>query len=242
MREVDTFNLRGLSIFRNISESDLVDVIVASTQEWVPERTVIMEEGRIPEYLFVIIRGSIDLFTNQGDRESTLTVLHSPRAFILAAVIGGIPAVQSARTLEPSYIVKVPAKVLKDLLNKNLEFAKAVARELSVSYGCVSIELKNQKLRTGIERLANWILRTHGKMGKGNGLLLPFDKRTLASRIGMTPENLSRSLTQLSKHGVRVRGRNVIITDYNALTSLARLGTVSTTYSVKECGWTGTGD
>lgn len=224
MKEIDAISLRGLSIFRNISEEHLSMVIENSLQHWVPADTLIMEEGTICDYLFVIIHGMVDLFTRQGERETTLTVLRPFRAFVLASAVGRLPCVQSARTLEPTYVLQVPAEVLKKLLNQDFEFTKAVARELSVSYGCVSIELKNQKLRTGVERLANWIVRTHSFAGDENRLVLPFDKRTLASRIGMTPENLSRSLSQLNKHGVSISGRELKITDYGALVKLARVG------------------
>jgi CRP/FNR family transcriptional activator FtrB len=65
-------------------------------------------------------------------------------------------------------------------------------------------ELKGQKLRTSAERLANWIL-VHNARNGGNGrFILPYDKRTLASRLGMTPENLSRNFAQLGAYGVTV--------------------------------------
>lgn len=225
MKKIDPIDLRGFAVFRDISEDSLQMVLESSKQEWVPEQAVLLEEGRLSDFLYVIIRGSVDLFTDQGGRESTLTVLHPPRAFVLANVIRELPAAHSARTLETSYILKIPAQVLRHLLETDIAFAGAAARELAVSYGCVTIELKNQKLRTGLERLAHWILRTHTRMGQNSNLVLPFDKRTLASRVGMTPENLSRSLAQLSKSAIRVRGKNLEIRDYNALLEQAHVQT-----------------
>lgn len=221
MRKVDTISLRGLSIFRDISEENFKRIQKGTVQEIVPEGSLILEEGVIPEYLFVIVSGMVDLYTTQGDRETTLTVLRPFRAFVLASVVGGLPCVQSARTMEETVFLKISGLVLRELLDIDPQFTRAVARELSVSYGCVSVELKNQKLRSGIERLANWILRTHSYNGQGNKLVLPYDKRTLASRIGMTPENLSRSLSQLAKYGVEVHGKEIVITDYRALRTLA---------------------
>ena len=151
-------------------------------------------------------------------------MLRPVRAFVLASAVGGLPCVQSARTLARSRILTVPASLLRGMIGKDPAFSRSVARELSVSYGCVSIELKSQKLRSGIERLASWIIRTHGHSGIGNRLSLPFDKRTLASRIGMTPENLSRSLGQLDKYGVTVNGREILIRDHAALAKLAKTG------------------
>jgi CRP/FNR family transcriptional activator FtrB len=82
-------------------------------------------------------------------------------------------------------------------------------------------ELKSQKLRTSVERLANWIIREETITGQDGQFDIPFDKRTLASRLGMTPENLSRNFATLTRHGVEVHGRTIRITDMPALVRLA---------------------
>ena len=40
---------------------------------------------------------------------------------------------------------------------------------------------------------------------------LAFGKRTLAASLGMTPENLSRNLARLTRYGVRLLGRDIVI-------------------------------
>ena len=53
-------------------------------------------------------------------------------------------------------------------------------------------------------------------------LELPQDKRTLASLLGMTPENLSRAFNTLKPYGVVVRGNKISLDDLEALTTLAK--------------------
>ena len=99
---------------------------------------------------------------------------------------------------------------------------KAVACELSRAFYGVVLELKNQKLRTCMERLADWLLRANAKLGDKGQFTIPYDKRTLASRLGMTPENLSRNLRSLSDLGcVVIRDRNVTLGDPAALATIA---------------------
>jgi CRP/FNR family transcriptional activator FtrB len=50
---------------------------------------------------------------------------------------------------------------------------------------------------------------------------LTFDKRMLASRLGMTPENLSRNLALLANYGVKSSGRGIVIEDPSALEKFA---------------------
>ena len=51
---------------------------------------------------------------------------------------------------------------------------------------------------------------------------MTFDKRTLASRLGMTPENLSRNFALLEKFGVKSSGRDIVIEDTPALKRFAK--------------------
>ena len=51
---------------------------------------------------------------------------------------------------------------------------------------------------------------------------MPYDKRTLASLLGMTPENLSRAFGTLKPYGVVVDGARVTLTDLDGLSGLAK--------------------
>lgn len=64
--------------------------------------------------------------------------------------------------------------------------------------------------------------QTDALQGNHRSIKLAFDKRTLASRLGMTPENLSRNLALLAKYGVRSTGRDIKIEDSLALERFAK--------------------
>ena len=81
--------------------------------------------------------------------------------------------------------------------------------------------LKDEKLRTGAQRLANWILRASAQDHRRN-IEMEFDKRTLASLLGMTPENLSRNFALLTNHGVKGSGRKIVVEDESALKQFAK--------------------
>ena len=83
-------------------------------------------------------------------------------------------------------------------------------------------DLKNQRLRSGLERLANWILAHNEKIGCPGRFKLPMEKRALANLLGMRAEHLSRSLAELADLGVRVEGTEVTIVDFGALTEFAK--------------------
>lgn len=83
--------------------------------------------------------------------------------------------------------------------------------------------VKNQKLRSGVERLANHLVMLRAsEPGAGANVVLRHEKRVLASLLGMTPENLSRAFAALRKIGVGVSGAVVTISNINALRALAK--------------------
>lgn len=60
----------------------------------------------------------------------------------------------------------------------------------------------------------------NGEASRKN-IVIPFDRGTLASHIGTTRENLSRSLALLMDHGVRARGREIVIDNKDQLEAFA---------------------
>jgi CRP/FNR family transcriptional activator FtrB len=116
----------------------------------------------------------------------------------------------------------IPAQTVRDLFGRDAAFARAVVKELAARYRSVVRALKNEKLRTGAERLANWILQAHTRQGDRHSVEMTFGKRTLAARLGMTPENLSRNLAFLGKYGVTSSGRDIVIEDLSVLERFAK--------------------
>jgi CRP/FNR family transcriptional activator FtrB len=100
--------------------------------------------------------------------------------------------------------------------------ARIVARELALAYRLAVKKLKGYMARSSVERLANWILAEARKDAAQGNIVVPFDRGTLASHIGTTRENLSRNLAQLTEHGVRVRGREIVIDRKELLEAFAR--------------------
>lgn len=141
--------------------------------------------------------------------------------FILAAVLNARIYLQSARALKKSQVLMIPAEKVRDALGTDPAFTRAVVTELARGYRRAVKEVKGQKLRTGAERLANWLLQRADGEG-ADRIPLPFEKRVLSSLPGMTPEHLSRAFAVLKTHGVTSRGAVITLADRPALAAFAR--------------------
>src|SRR5689334_23111408 len=132
------------------------------------------------------------------------------------------PYLSSARTLADSRVLMIPAQRVRATFGQEVAFARVVARELAFAYRTSVKKLKGYVARSSIERLANWILTEAQKDSSHANIIVPFDRGTLASHIGTTRENLSRNLAQLTEHGVRIRGREIVIDRSDQLEAFAR--------------------
>jgi CRP/FNR family transcriptional activator FtrB len=222
MGDVGTVELGAVRLFAQVPQGRLQEIATAAQQRHVPGRAVVLEEEDRPDTLHIVLEGAVELFSRFDDQETTLEVVESGAALLLGSTLTGLPYIASARTLVPSRIVTIPATAVRALFDADKAFARAVAAELARASYRLLLELKSQKLRTCMERLAEWLLRADAKLGGNGQFRLPFGKRVLASRLGMTPENLSRSLRSLADRGVMVRGRNVTLGNPAALAALAR--------------------
>lgn len=222
MRSDDIEEMRRLPLFRQVTPARAEAILRGAFLQRFPPHVELVREGEPADFLHVIIDGRVEMFSSFRDRETTVGVLGAGQSFILAAVLLDRRYLQSARALLSSRILMIPADTIRQAFAEDPILARTLAEELALAYRDIVKELKNQKLRSGLERLANWLLIRDAETG-GTGLFeIPFDKKVLASRLGMAPEVLSRCFASLAAYHVIVRGPSVTIHDLAALRGLAQ--------------------
>jgi len=217
MRDADIDPVRKLPLFSGMTAAHFDTLVGAALLQRFPPQVTLIREGEVPDFLHILIEGAVELLAAWDGRETTIEILRPVTTFILAAVIRDEVHLQSARTLTPARILMLPAETVRDAFGRDAAFARAIVSDLAERYRSVVRILKNQKLRTGTERLANWIIGESQRQGGGGRVVLAHDKRTLSSLLGMTPENLSRNFAELQMCGVRSAGREIVISDEDAL-------------------------
>ena len=218
MRFEDIDGIRALPLFRDCADASFTALLERAFLQRFPPGLVLVQDEDPADFLHVVVEGMVEMVTAHGGRETTLGFVRPFGTFIIAAVLMDQAHLQTARTLERSRILMVPAQAVREIMRTDPGFMTAVTAELAGDYRRTVKELKSQKLRTGVERLANWLLR-HAHEAS---VQIPVEKRTLAARLGMTPENLSRAFATLGPHGVEVQGPKVLLHDRPALEKLAK--------------------
>ncbi len=222
LSESDYPDIRELHLFSDMANEQFLTLMRGAYVQNFPPRIELITEGDPSDFLHIITSGSVDLFSTWNGRETSMATVWPFSTFILAATIKDAPYLMSARTLEKSRIALIPSQDVRAVFDADQSFARAIVSELAQCYRSVTKAHKNLKLRSSLERLANYLLQQRVHSGDDAEFDLRFEKRRLASMLGMTPENLSRAFKALRPYGVTIEGNRVRIADLEDLVRFAK--------------------
>ena len=221
MRSEKKSTMRRQLLFADMEYDNLNQLIQLSYIQWFPPKAQLIKEGDPTDFLYIVTEGIIGLQSQYNQTKSILSLKYPMATISLATVLRDAEYMMSAHTTRSAQILLIPSDQIRMMISIDPAFARSIAMELAVSNCSMFKSLKNQKLRTSIERLANYIVRCHNKYGGDRKFRLEVNKRTLASLLGMTPENLSRSFGTLEKYGVSVNGRIITVDKVEDLNQIA---------------------
>ena len=220
--ESDYPDIRELHLLSEMADEQFITLTRGAFVQNFPPRIELITEGDSSDFLHIVLSGSVDLFSTWNGRETSMATVWPVSTFILAATIKDAPYLMSARTLEKSRIALVPSRNVRAVFDADQSFARAIVSELAQCYRSAIKAHKNLKLRSSLERLANYLLQQQKHSGDVTEFDLRFEKRRLASVLGMTPENLSRAFKALRPYGVAIDGNHIRIADLEDLKRFAK--------------------
>ncbi len=223
-------DIRNLALFANMDLKHFEAIMRGAYVQNFPPRIVLAHEEEPPDFLHVVLSGSVDLYSSWNGRETSMATVRPVSTFILAATVRDLPYLMSARTLEKSRIALIPSQDVRKVFAADAAFAQAIVSELAQCYRSVVKNTKDLKLRTSLERLANYLLRQQKRTGAAE-FVLTMEKRRLASFLGMTPENLSRAFRGLEPYSVKVSGTRITISNPEDLIRFAKPNPLIDDYS-----------
>ncbi|MBP2314255.1 helix-turn-helix domain-containing protein [Azospirillum soli] len=185
MRPKDLDAVRDLPLFAGLEEEHLEGLTKGAFLQRLPRDTLLFEEGDAADCLHVLVRGSAMLSgRNESSQETVIEIMMSGDCFVLAAPF-------------------------RDLASREPPLARSVMSLLARQFRGMVRQVKDLKLCNTTQRLAGFILAHAKPETDGTSFELPISKRVLASRLGMSPEHLSRAFAKLSAHDLRVEGSTI---------------------------------
>ena len=202
-----------LPLLGKVPEQVRERLLAQSHLERFAPRAEIFSGAEMPKYLHVVLNGIVDLSCSYKGGECTALMMAAGDVFMPAAALYSEPYLISARALTAARILMIDAEVVRREAESCSELAVALARVMAGQWRVALKIILDLKCRSPSQRLAAFLLRLHDAAHSGAPADLPFSKRQLASRIGMQPETLSRTLQTLAANGLFLRGRQIIVTN-----------------------------
>lgn len=187
-------------------------LLESSRIERLAPRADVFIKGEAPKDLHIVLNGIVDLSCAYKGNECTALMMAAGDVFMPAAALYAETYLVSARALTATRLLMIDVKAVREEAAKCTELALGLTRIMAGQWRVALKIILDLKCRSPSQRLAAFLLRLHGAQG-GPPAEIPFSKRQLASRIGMQPETLSRTLQTLAANGLYLRGRQIIVTN-----------------------------
>lgn len=218
-------------LFAALGRADLALLLDQAQAVSYGETGLLFSQGDASDRFFVVLEGRVNLFalTETGD-QSIIEVFDPIATFAEAAMFSSGKFPLNCEMVAGSRLVHVPAGPFLKRLSENRQLAFHLMSGLSRWQMRMIHEITQLKSKSPGQRLASFLLalakdKDGGAEQEGSAQVrLPITKAVLASRIGIAPESLSRALGRLKAVGVESHGREVVLTDLDALRRLVREG------------------
>jgi CRP/FNR family transcriptional activator FtrB len=218
--------LRRLPLFAGASDATVQDILARTPIVMVQRHQLAVREGTIPSSVMVVLSGRLSLSTQMsGEQPVVIGIVGREELVMPGAAIVASAYPLSARAIEETRMAAIPLADLWAGTEHDHRFAMELARLASGEWQALLAMLKDYRLRSAPQRFAAYLVRLAKEAGRPESgpaeVELADDRKTLASLLGMTPENLSRTIAQFRERGVIISGRQVSIADLGALATFA---------------------
>lgn len=218
MRPDEIEDIHALPLFAGLSRARLERLIHGGLLQRFPAEAWLFDQGERADFLHVILDGQVQLSAREsGGQEAVIEIVEPVDSFILAAALTDQPYLMAAKTLTQARILLMPAETLRLEIAREPALALTMMASLAQQFRRMVRQTKDLKLRTASQRVGCYLYRLAQERGEATSVELPYSKRVLAGRLGMTPENLSRAFAKLRESGVRLDGNRVVVADMAAL-------------------------
>ncbi|HVI49614.1 MAG TPA: cyclic nucleotide-binding domain-containing protein [Candidatus Sulfotelmatobacter sp.] len=210
--------VRNAPIFSDISREDVQALLEAAYVTNHVEGELLFSRGDPADRFFLVLAGRVNLFalTEAGD-QSILEVIEKGQSFAEAAIFASQRFPINAECQPGTRLLEIPSQPFLARLSERRGLSAKLLGSLARWQRRMLSEIAELKGRSPVQRLGLFLLAQVRAAGLDEeseaALTLPVTKVQLASRIGITPESLSRALARLRPLGVSSSGRDFTIAD-----------------------------
>lgn len=197
-------SLRGIPLFRRVSEADLEELATHLIERRFPKNATVVEEGLPGDYMYVIRKGRAKVTKASEDgREKIMNFLEAGAFFGDMALLGDETRSASVKTLEESILLALSRRDFIDLLRQSPDLALSVIEELANRLRETNEQARSLSFQGVEERTRNLFERIGRADASGSSRLMTpvLTHQQIADMVGTSRETVTRAIKQLKKSG-----------------------------------------
>jgi len=200
----------------------LENLMANSVQRSFSSGETIFLQGEPAYAIFLIVEGWVKLYRiSTSGAEAVVAILKRNRSFGEAVALRDQPYPVSAEAISDCTLVQIDGKRIRRQIIENPELGLNLLAATQVHLHALIEQVEQLKARSGVQRLAEFLVDLAEGQANHNRLPLPYNKTLIAGHLGIQPESLSRAFAKLRDHGVRIEGNHATIDDLELLRDLA---------------------
>ncbi|MBO1254629.1 fumarate/nitrate reduction transcriptional regulator Fnr [Alteromonas sp. 5E99-2] len=216
-----------LPISLQINEIDKLDAIIKRKRP-IGKGDAVFHLGERFSAIYAVRSGSLKTVNVTVDGQEQVTGFYLPGEIFGLDGLGNNIHTNSAVALETSAICEIPFSRLEELTIKIPSLQRHIFQVLGQEIASEQSLITHLSTSTAEERVAALLIsissRNHRRQLSGTDFRLPMSRTDMASYLGVTIETVSRILSHFQKKKlVTIKMKDIIITDMQALRSLAKV-------------------
>jgi CRP-like cAMP-binding protein/FixJ family two-component response regulator len=226
IKKTFTKTIDGLNDFINEAKSldELVNLPSQKLRKKLRKKEGLYLEGDSPNYLYFVVSGKIKAFKTNDDGKEFITEIYKDGDFFgYSSLLENDLQKESASAVEDSEIALVSKHDFFQLLYSSNEVSMSFIKLLSGNLAESEEKLLKLAYDSARKKVAEALLFIRKKYQDKNnsGLSFPVNRENISSIAGLSPESVSRNLTDLREEGLIDTINNIItIKDLKRLETL----------------------
>lgn len=208
--------LRGIPLFSSLDEKSLSEIAGLLIDRKIPKDAVIMEEGTLGDYMYVIQEGQVKVAKMSDDgREKILEIL-GPGEFVgEMALLDREPRSASVKTTQACLLLALSRADFMSLLAQNPDLSLELIRELSRRLRETDEQIRGllfERVEGRTRRLLRRLAKDAVPDSPDRLATAPVTHQQLADLVGTSRETVTRVIKELKDEGwLQQEGKRYLI-------------------------------
>ncbi|MDX9886696.1 Crp/Fnr family transcriptional regulator [Thauera sp.] len=211
---VDTQDLLArFAAFNMLDAADRTRIQNAARPIHAARGELLVQQEDCPRGIHLVLAGRVKCFVLSPSGGEKIVRLADPGSFFgEEAALLNRPHIVNAQAMTQSELLFVPTGLLREAMVSSTPFAVSMSMRLATASYDLMSTMQVQFQLSGTQRVAHYLTRLAPDDAEHCEIRLDIDKQTIAAQLNLTPETLSRILSQLTREGmIQPRGRRGMV-------------------------------